>query len=301
MPHQVVQVARNRTAAQKIPGQPKKGTKPSPVPRQANVSAGTLVLVDTEAATLTIKPGAGREAVYRYTEKTRMLREKKPVEIAAFKSGETVVVRFRKSSVGPPTLYDLTDNASWIWLSRVRRETTRVTIREITGDELRAVEGEDEAEIAYRITEKTLWGKGGEVVSADDFTSGERVYVVPRLLPGGGVMAIAVSDAPGFAARLKERTRPTITGTVQAFDLAKKTLFLRSAAGDDRELVVGPDCLVRWTTRDMPLSVVRPGQNVTVHLRRNEEGEQVVVRITIHSSLRPPRHRQSPSRPGSVR
>lgn len=270
--------------------------------RATNVRTGALVSIDTETATLTLKPRTGPETVYRYTEKTLMLRAKKPVDITAFKAGDTVILRFRKSSVGPPSLYDLVDDASWAWLSRVRRETTLVTIREITEDELRAVEGPDSTEIAYRITEKTLWGKSGAAASAADFQPGERVHVVPRLLPSGGIMALAVSDATEGAARLKERTRRTVNGTVKAFDAARKILSLRTAAGEDRELVVAPNCLVRREAKDVPLSAVRPGQSVTAHLKRNDVGEQEVVRITIQAAKRALRERTPPrNRPSSPR
>jgi hypothetical protein len=248
----------------------------------ANVQIGTLVSIDTAAATLSLKPRAGAEIVYRFTEKTHFLRAKRAATPADFQPGDTVVVRFRKSSVGPASLYDVADRVSWDWLTRVRRETTRVTIVEITDESLRASEGSDNTPLAYRITDKTLWARGGQPASAADFKAGESVHVAPRLLPGGGLMAAAVSDAPDMTARLKERTRPTVSGTVKACDPAKRTLSLRSAAGDERDFSIAADCLVRLSSRDVPLASVRAGQSVTLHLKRNEEGEQIITRITIH-------------------
>src|SRR6266487_2940491 len=63
----------------------------------ANVQTGILVSLDAAAATLTLKPKTGADIPYRLTEKTKILRAKKTVEAVAFKVGDAVVVRFRKS------------------------------------------------------------------------------------------------------------------------------------------------------------------------------------------------------------
>lgn len=279
-----------------IPGEAQTTRAPA---RPANVQTGTLVAIDTGAATLALKPRAGAEILYRFTEKTHFLRAKRAATAADFQPGETVVVRFRKSSVGPASLYDVADRVSWDWLTRVRRETTRVTILEITDDSLRASEGADNTPLEYRITEKTLWARGGQPASAADFKTGESVHVAPRLLPGGGLMAAAVSDASDMTARLKERTRPTVSGTVKACDPAKRTLSLRSAAGDERDFSIAPDCVARLSSRDVPLASVRAGQSVTLHLKRDEEGEQIITRITIHPVKGKPKVETTPRKPAT--
>jgi hypothetical protein len=277
-----------------IPGDAQTTRAPA---RPANVQTGTLVSIDAATATLALKPRAGAQILYRLTEKTRFLREKRAVTAADFKPGEVVVVRFRKSSVGPASLYDVADKVSWDWLTRVRRETTRVTILEITDDSLRASEGSDNAPLDYRITDKTLWARGGQPASAADFKTGETVYIAPRLLPGGGLMATAVSDLAEMTARLKERTRSSVSGTVKACDPAKRTLSLRSVAGDERDFSMADDCLVRLASRDVPLTSLRAGQSVTLHLKRDEEGEQIITRITIHPVKGKPKVETAPRKP----
>ena len=257
-----------------VSGQTSKTTSP-------NVKFGTLVSVDSEAATLVLKPKTGADITYRLTEKTKVLRDRKAVESSTFKAGDSIVVRFRKSSVGPASLYDLTDRPSWDWLSRIRRETTQVTIQEINEDALEAVDSG--APIAYRITEKTSWAKSGKPSSAADFKAGEKVYVVPRLLPSGGIMAIAVSDSTDSAAKLKERSRIYVTGTVKVINPEKRLLNLQSVAGDNRELPIAESCVVRKESKDQPLSAVKPGQTVTVRLARDDENEQHITRITIQT------------------
>jgi len=265
-----------------------------------NVRTGTLAAIDKEAATLTVKTRTGAETPYRITEKTRILREKKTAALDAFKPGDAVVVRFRKSSVGPPTLYDLADKQSWEWLSRIRRETTQVAIREITEDYLQAAEGTDQAAIEYRITGKTAWSREGRPASPGDFKAGERVHVVPRLLPGGGLMAVAVSDTPDSAAKLKERSKAYVSGSVKAISVERRELSLHTLAGDSRDLPIASDCVVRRDSRDVPLSAVKPGQSVTVRLARNEEGEQSATRITIKTRRESRRRSPAPAKPAPV-
>lgn len=251
--------------------------------RAANVQTGAVVAVDAVAGTLTLKPRSGPDVTYHITDKTRVLKEKKAVEAAAFKPGDTVVVRFRRSTAGPASLYDMADKASWEWLDRLRHETTPVTVVDATDESLKAAEGADRAEVDYRITEKTAWQKGGKPAAAADFKAGDRVYVVPRLLPSGGIMAMAVSDAPEGAAVLKERSRSTVSGVVKALDAGKRALHLHTAAGDEREIVLAADIIVRQASKDVPLTAVHPGQAVSVRLSRAADNELEASRITIQT------------------
>ncbi len=251
--------------------------------KAANVQAGSLVSVDAAAATVTLKPKTGANIIYRITEKTKVLRGKKAVEIGEFKAGDEIVVRFRKSSVGPASLYDLADKPSWEWLAKLRREKTLVTVKEITDEALHATEGADKAEVDYRVTEKTAWSKAGKPAEAKDFKAGDKVYVEPRLLPNGGIMAIAVADSSESADKLKERSKFTVTGTVKVINIPKRLINIHTVAGDDRELSIAPDCTVRQASKDVPITAIKPSLTVTAHLTRNDEGEPVANKITIQS------------------
>lgn len=266
----------------------------------AVIQAGALVSIDPATATLILKPRVGPEQTFRYSETTTIYRNKKRASVSDFTSGTPIVVRYRRSSAGPPNLYDLADSASWEWLDRVRHATTRATIKEITEEHLHVLEGEGQAEIEYRITARTQWSRGGKPVSPDDFKPGESVYVAPRLMARGRILAVAVSDAANSANILKERTRPTVTGEVTAVDLAVRTLALRTVAGDARELALSPDCKVRQSSRDVPPNALRVGQTVTAHLRRNEQGERLVTLVTIQTKRggkRAPSAKSGSSRP----
>jgi hypothetical protein len=262
-------------------------------PRPANVVAGTLSSMDAEAATVGIKGKSGAETLYRVTDKTQLWLGRKLAELSAFQVGEGVVVRFRKSSVGPATLYDLADTASWAWVDRLRHDTTPVTVKEIDDESLLAEESG--GTFSYRVTEKSQWSKAGKPVPASDYKAGDKVYVVPRLLPGGGTMAIAISDGGSDAAKLKERSRFTVSGTIRTWNAEKRTISLATAAGDDRSLTLLPDCAIRNSGKDVPISYVRQGQAVTLHLTRDETGGQVVKQVTIKKAAA----KKLPARPGA--
>jgi len=251
--------------------------------KSANVKAGTFVSVDTSGATITLKPRLGSNVVYRYTEKTQMLRDKKPAEIDAFKTGDEVVVRFKKSKIGPAALYDLADKKSWEWLVRLRTQTVIVTLKELSEESLQGTEGADSTAVTYKVSDKTLFSHAGKTASASDFKAGDKVYVVPRSLPSGNIMAVAVADSLATAERLKERAKTTVGGTVRAIDLTKHILNLHTIAGDERELLLDPECTVRQASKDVPLSAVHTGLQINAHVTHNDEGELVVNKITILS------------------
>jgi hypothetical protein len=247
----------------------------------ANVVSGAFGGSDAAAATIRLKLKSGTESSYRYTDKTLMLRAKKPAEIDAFQAGEAATVRFRQSSVGPASLYDLVDTPSWLWLDRLRHETTLVTVDTIEEETLRVKEGPDRADFAYRITEKTQWSKAGKPATPSDYKKGDAVYVAPRLLPGGSTMAIAVSDAPAETAKLKERSRSTLAATIKTVNVAERKITVLTVASDEREFRLTPDCIIRRSGKDVPITYLKPRQAVTLHLTRDEGGETVVRRITI--------------------
>jgi hypothetical protein len=252
-----------------------------PTPR--NVVAGTLASVDPAAATIVLAPKTGAPQTFRLTERTHILVGKKSAALAALKTGEPMVARFRKAAVGPPTLYDLCDMPSWQWLDRVRRETTRVTIRAVDEENLRAEEGPDASEIVYRVTDKTRWSKTGKTAGPSDYKPGDTAFVTPRLLPGGAVMAVGVSDTAADAAKMKERARTVVTGVVRSFEAAQHRLVILSAAGDERRFALDPNVTIRMSSRPVSSASLRPGVPVTVHFRRELAGEEVAFQLTIQS------------------
>lgn len=247
----------------------------------ANVQLGTIASLDATEGNLSLHTRDGRTLAYRITTKTQVYRNKQPITPQDLKPGDEVVVHFRRSRSGPPTLYEIADRVSWEWLLRLRSQITPITVTALTDDHLTGTDGPGTGPIEYRITSKTLWGKAGKPAQAGDYAAGAQVYVAPRPLPSGGIMAAAVADTPEFAARLKERTRSTVTGTIAAVDLQKSECTLHTVAGDERVLKLAPDCVVREASRDVKVTNLRPGLRVSAHLSRDAVGEVTVTRITI--------------------
>lgn len=254
-----------------------------PAPASANVRTGVLAAIDAAAGTLSLRAASGTEAGFRLTDKTLLLKQRKPVERSAFSVGETVVIRFRRSAQGTPTLYDLVDRSSWDWLQRIRRTVTEVTVREITETRLACVEGADAAPIDYRVTGKTAWGFGAKVADASAAKVGARLFVAPRLLPGGGVMAMAAADTRAFCLVLQERSRPTAKGTIAAVNAGAGQLTLKAVSGDVRGLKLADKVVVRRGGKDVGVQALRVGLRVTLHLRASDLGEREVSLVTIQT------------------
>lgn len=250
-------------------------------PKSGNVRTGSITLLDSVSGQLSLRGPTGTETAFRLTEHTLILKARKTVERSAFAVGESVVVRFRRASNGVATLYDLVDKPSWDWLARVRRTVTEVSLRSVSEDRLACSEGSEAVPIEYRVTPKTLWGAGGKAVGAPVGKAGDRVFVAPRLLPSGGIMAVAVADTKSLCQMLLERSRPTCKGVVAAVNAAERRLTVKSGLGDIRELRWSEKVVVRRGGHDVTTQSLHTGAHVVVHLKSGTSGEREVSRITI--------------------
>ncbi|MBM3495523.1 MAG: hypothetical protein FJX72_14550 [Armatimonadetes bacterium] len=205
---------------------------------------------------------------------------KKPAQLDAFTAGMDVTVRFRIAAAEPHTVYDLTDTPTWAWLVGMRRKITAGTIREVTEKGIVLEDAKDRGALFYRVTDKTRIELSGKAATPGDLKPGQSVHVSPRLLPNGQTMASAIADTAVGAARLRERTVPTVTGAIRAVDIANRTLEMSTRAGDRRLLTIADGCVVRRNGKDVAETQLRAGQWVTAHVRRDDDAE-VVRRITI--------------------
>lgn len=256
--------------------------------RSANIKTGEIVALDAETETLTLKDRTGKSTLYVLTEKTRCLKAHRMVQTADFKVGETVTLRLRKSrSGGPPLIVELSDPATALWLRGLRSKTVSGPIKEISEESLTLAVGPDE--LNYTLSEKTRWSRGGKEIPASEFKAGDRVFVVPRALPSGALMARAVSDTENGAAQLKERTARSVKGVLQNLDAGAHKLTLATVAGDLRTLPYTDETEVRMSGKTLPLSVLKVGQHIGLSLKKDEEGEQFITRITLTTTKRAPR------------
>lgn len=252
----------------------------APTVRTPNVKTVTVTAVDATARTVTVQVAGGAAEAYACTDSTLMRKDRRPVSFDAFKPGETVVVRFRRSKTAPCRLYDLMDRGSWTWMDGVRHHIQQITVHTADTSTLSGTIGPDAVPVEYRVTARTQWALGGKGDGAAAPRAGDLVWVVPRLLPSGGTMATAVASTEAGAKRLQDEARPTATGSVVSLDVAKRTLQIRARAGYERTLPLAQDCEVTLRGKTVPVTAVQPGQTVTAHIRRNND-ERQVTRIAI--------------------
>jgi hypothetical protein len=252
--------------------------------KSANVKNGVISALDTTAETLTLRERTGKTEVYVLTAKTHFNRNRHPAQLSDFKIGDSSVLHFRKSRTdGALLVTELDDSTSWTWLGEMRKTTTAAVIKEITEDTLSVTVGAESVAMDYSISDKTRWEKAGKEVEAAAFKSGDRVFVVPRSLPSGGIMARAVADSTAGAAQEKERLATSVHGTITAVDSAAHKLTLATTAGDTRSLAYTDETEVVLAGKPLTLASLKTGQHAAARVRHEAGGDEVVWRITIET------------------
>jgi len=254
----------------------------------ANVKHGVVASVDASSGALTISSRGGTRVSFRIGDRTQVWLNRRKVAVADLLPGSEVVVRHRQSDQAPHLAYDVADSATWTWLQRIRRDVTTVRVSAVEEGWLRTEEGAERNPVEYRWTGKTAWSRGGKAVGPEAFRPGDTASVAPRLLPNGAVMAVSVAENPDSAARLRERSRPTVTGVVTRYDAASRSLALRTVLGDERDLTLAEACECRRDGRTVPLTALRAGTRVTAHLRTESDGVRRCVKVTVQREPRAP-------------
>jgi len=228
-----------------------------------------------------VKTVDGGETRFRLTASTRCWVGRKPAGIAVLKPGDAVVVRYRLNAKAPAPAYDVADAASWDWLDRIRHDIVTITIGSIASRVLCGSEGSDPVEIEYRFSPKTVWRRLGQAADASAFHVGDRVSVVPRMLPSGAVMAALVADTAAEASTSRALARASIRGTLVAVDEAKHIVQLRAGDGHVYELPLASGCVARRSGEAVPLAGLREGTPITIWLRRGLSAVPEVSRIAV--------------------
>ena len=288
-------------AAQDTPAPPKTAAPhaateaPGPAAKSSNVRSGEISVIDAAADTVTLRERAGKTGLYSLTPKSHYTRNRHAAQLADFKAGDAVVLHFRRSrSDGALLVTELDDSASWMWLSGLRKNTTAAVVRLITEDTLSVVLGTDKLAFDYTVSDKTRWAKGGKEADAAAFKVGDHVFVVPRSLPSGAVMARAVSDSMTGAAQEKERLAPSVHGAVVSADLSAHKLVLKTLAGDTRSLAFSDETEVVSGGKPAPLTILRPGLRVVARVRHEAGGDETVWRVTVETSRKLPSVKKRP-------
>ena len=260
----------------------------APSSKSPNVKNGDIVAFDAAADTLMLRDHAGKSAVYVVTPKTHYNRNRHATQRSDFKIGDSVVLHFRKSRTdGALLVSELDDPASWTWISGLRKTTTAAVVKVITDDTLSVTVGSDNLPLDYTISDKTRWDKAGKEVDASAFKPGDHVYVVPRSLPSGSIMARAVADSTSGAAQEKERLALSVHGTITSIDMAAHKCVLKTVAGDTRTLAFSDALEIVASGKTLPQTALKSGLHVAARIRHEAGGDEVIWRITIESLRKP--------------
>ncbi len=254
-------------------------------PRSPNVKPGSLVALDDKAQTVTLKERAGKLETFGLTGKTRFLKSRRAAQVSDFHAGETVVLHVRKSREDDThVVSEMTDPASWEWLTTMRHTITPATIQEMDEDTLTAAVGTDAIPLEYTISEKTDWSRDGKPASSKDFKAGDKIYIVPRALPSGAIMAREISNSEAGAGQLKERAASTVHGVVSAVNGAAHSFTLTTVAGDARTLLYTGATEIHSGAKTLPLSALRAGLHVAARVHHQEVGEDVAWRVNLEAA-----------------
>jgi len=182
-----------------------------------------------------------------------------------------------------------------MWLAAMRKTTTAAIVKLITDDTLSVTIGPENIPLDYTISEKTRWEKGGKEVDSTAFKPAERVFVVPRSLPSGSIMARAVADTTAGAAQEKERMAASVHGTILKVEMAAHKLTVKTAAADTRNLAFTDETEVVLAGKNVPLATLKTGLHISARVRHEPGGDEEAWRITIETSRRPSTAKKTPA------
>ncbi|MCL5283898.1 MAG: DUF5666 domain-containing protein [Armatimonadetes bacterium] len=265
--------------------------------RIQNPISGVITQLDPAKGLLVLKTAAG-DFTARIGAHSHFYRQKSSSDPTQFRIGDSVKLRVRRSPSAEPLVLECINSQSWGWLERIRRQPMHGVVKELTDDFLTVINSEDMKPFEYRITPRTQWNRKGAAVRDSAYKPGDSVVVVPRPLPGGGVMALAVTDNAADIALLKERSRTIVTGNVTAWDAANSFLTLKTIAGAVRRFKLNQSTSITDSSKQAAASALGVGTRVTVHFHRTGALVEQATRITIKTGVRglkrptvPKRHR----------
>lgn len=170
--------------------------------------------------TAVLTPSEGGDPITAsLTPKTKFFRPAARATNPGFVPGEQVVVRleFAAGAAGPrATVVELWEPAMYEEQSRRRKEMTAGIVRQTltpgSRDGFLLVEdAEGGSPITFRVTEKTMFRKGGVAVPPSAYPPGASAVVKPRALPSGGVMASVVAESEEAAEQAYKDTLMSCT------------------------------------------------------------------------------------------
>lgn len=257
---------------------------------ETEIFQAILVSIEPEKEQVRLQRKGGSEVQAELYKKARYWLRKAPASLESFRQmeGATVMIRMSVRSGATPAVREMADLETWKWLEKVRRGVVKAKLIALE-EELLTAEFADGTRFTYRVTPKTQWERDGQPASRANFRVGETVYLVPRLLSNLDTMLLIVSNNEKGAQIGRERSLPTVSGTLEVLDLNKQILRLRSKSGDVREFRFDDQTEFVKSGQRITADKVRLPANVTVHRRKESEGTEYAKRVTIHLGTTKPR------------
>ncbi len=241
-----------------------------------------LATFDPERDTIVLKRTGRPDVNASLHKKARLWRDKQPASTEQFQQmvGKPVMVRMSVGTATRPIIREMADPDTWKWLDKVRRGVVQGKLVSVEEGYL-LMEFADKSQFAYKFTPNTQFTKDGKPATVEDFAPGETLYLAPRLLSNLDTTALAVSNREQDAHIGRERTLPTVSGTLQAIDRQKMVLRVRTRAGDLREFRYDEQTEFIFKGKPLRVEQIKLPARVTVHRKRDEEGNDYARRVTI--------------------
>ncbi len=243
-----------------------------------------LVKFEPEGDSVVLKRAGRAELSVSLHKKARLWLNRQPASLESFREmvGKPVMVRLSVGTATRPILREMADPDTWKWLERVRRGVVQGTLMGIE-EEYLIVEFADRTRFVYKINPSTRFVKKGQPATPEAFQAGEKIYLAPRLLSNLDTMALVVSDSEQQAAIGRERTLPTVRGTLQAIDKNAQMLKVRTQAGDVRQFRYDEKTVFTLKGKAVAIDKIKLPVQVVVHRRRDEAGNDYAHRVTLQA------------------
>lgn len=249
---------------------------------ETEIFLATLAKFDPEGGAIILKRAGKPDMNATLHKKPRLWMGKQPADLEAFRQmeGKQVMARVSVGVQVRPVVREMADPDTWKWLQQVRRGVVKGALVGVEDNYL-LIELPDKSRFAYKFTPKTRFERDGKPATLEDFAVGETLYLAPRLLSNLDTMLLSVSNTEKDAQIGRERTLPSLQGTIQSIDRQKKILRVLTRAGDVRDIRYDENTEFTFKGKSVKVEQIKPPARATVHRTRDEEGNDYARKVTI--------------------
>lgn len=252
---------------------------------KTEIFLATLVRFDPEEGTIVLKRAGQPDMDAVLHKKPRLWIQKQLVAVEAFRQmeGKQVMVRASVRNQTRPVVREMADPDTWKWLDKVRRGVVKGTLVRVEGDSL-IIQLPDKSQFVYKFTPKTRFQRNGKPATIEDFAVGETLYLTPRLLSNLDTMLLSVSNTETDAQIGRERSLPSVQGTIQSIDPQQKVLKVLTRAGELRTIRYDENTKLNFKGKEVEVEQIKTPARATIHRTLDAEGNDYARKVTIHSN-----------------